>query len=136
MVYHLNETELSQMMTWLSEVTEYYSETDTARLESVFNRALSTGQLEECDIYELLEVLPRIKPMTYAEIRSEEQLSITDWESYMSEQQARFKRDTENMCRAFSKWTFMVHAVYRRNVNSKYKNVTSIKVKQNQHMID
>ena len=54
--------------------------------------------------------LPKEEPRITSEIQN------TDWNDYIDERRARYKREMERLHQALSNWVFMQSAVYRKNM--------------------
>lgn len=118
MVYHLNETELNQLNVWCPQLFKYYSEADTLLIENIVIRALSNGYLDADDIYELIELLPRIIPENSDRQNDKQEDHIENGYGYMDEQKARYKREMGRLRQTLSSWIFLQSAVYRKNMQS------------------
>lgn len=115
MLYHLSETDVNQIKAWLPSLTEYYSETDAVKLLSVFQKAITTAFLDDSDIYMLLEYLPRIIPKRHEETNCTQEEQNADWNVYLDEKQAAYKREMEKLYQALSNWVFLQNSLYRKN---------------------
>lgn len=115
MLYHLSETDVNQIKAWLPSLTEYYSETDAARLLSVSQKAITTAFLDDSDIYMLLECLPRMIPKKNEKTKCTQEEQNADWNMYLDEKQAAYKREMAKLYQALSNWVFLQNSLYRKN---------------------
>ena len=118
MAYQLSKTDANQLQTLRGQIPLHYSDEDAVRLVDIIDRALLNGCLDNDDIYELLEVLPKIIPSSQEETQSESETQNTDWNEYIDERRARYKREMERLHQMLSNWVFMQSAVYRKNMVS------------------
>lgn len=116
MAYQLSKTDVNQLQTLRGQIPLHYSDEDAVRLVDIIDRALLNGCLDNDDIYELLEVLPKIIPSSQEETQSESETQNTDWSEYIDERRARYKRKMERLHQMLSNWVFMQSAVYRKNM--------------------
>lgn len=116
MAYQLSKTDVNQLQTLRGQIPLHYSDEDAARLVDIIDRALLNGCLDNDDIYELLEVLPKIIPSSQEETQSESETQNTYWNEYIDERRARYKREMERLHQMLSNWVFMQSAVYRKNM--------------------
>ena len=116
MLYHLNETELIQFNTWSTKLSRYYIESDVLHLHKIACKALTNGYLDENDIYELLDILPRIILDAKAEVVDQPAEDVTDWQENMDEQLVKYKREMDKLRQTLSNWIFLQSAVYRKNI--------------------
>lgn len=132
MVYHLNKTELSQISTWSAQLSGCYSESDAIQLCNIARKALANGYLDENDVYELLDLLPRIIPEPEEqEIRKSDD-DIVDWQEYMDEHQVKYKREMDKLRQTLSNWIFLQSAVYRKNIKPVESSIGRICTKANE----
>ncbi|MFR4917333.1 MAG: hypothetical protein ACLUB7_14875 [Coprococcus phoceensis] len=118
MAYQLSKTDMNQLQTLRKQMPLYYSDEDVVRLVDIIDRALLNGCLDKDDVYELLEVLPRIIPSSKEKTQSEAENQNTDWNEYIDERRTRYKREMERLHQMLSNWVFMQSAVYRKNMES------------------
>ncbi len=116
MAYQLSKTDVNQLQTLRGQIPLHYSDEDAVRLVDIIDRALLNGCLDNDDIYELLEVLPKIIPSSQEETQSESETQNTYWNEYIDERRARYKREMERLHQMLSNWVFMQSAVYRKNM--------------------
>ena len=116
MNYHLNETERKHIQTWIPLIQEYYLESDAVQLVAIMQNALSKGFMDENEIYQLLNLLPRIIPHQHEETAEVDVAEESKWDAYIDEQQARYKREIDKFRQLLSNWIFLQNAVYRRNL--------------------
>ena len=116
MAYQLSKTDVNQLQTFRGQIPLHYSDEDAVRLVDIIDRALLNGCLDNDDIYELLEVLPKIIPSSQEETQSESETQNTYWNEYIDERRARYKREMERLHQMLSNWVFMQSAVYRKNM--------------------
>lgn len=116
MVYYLNEIELNQLSVWSSQLFRYYSESDALLLSGIADKAQSNAYLDENDIYELLELLPRITSEKEEKISEEHKDVDSDWRGYIEEHQARYRREIDRLHQMLSSLIFLQSAVYRKNI--------------------
>lgn len=116
MAYQLSKTDVNQLQTLRGQIPLHYSDEDAVRLVDIIDRALLNGCLDNDDIYELLEVLPKIIPSSQEETQSESETQSTYWNEYIDERRARYKREMERLHQMLSNWVFMQSAVYRKNM--------------------
>ena len=118
MAYQLSKTDANQLQTLRGQIPLHYSDEDAVRLVDIIDCALLNGCLDNDDIYELLEVLPKIILSSQEETQSESETQNTDWNEYIDERRARYKREMERLHQMLSNWVFMQSAVYRKNMES------------------
>lgn len=118
MAYQLSKTDANQLQTLRGQIPLHYSDEDAVRLVDIIDRALLNGCLDNDDIYELLKVLPKIILSSQEETQSESETQNTDWNEYIDERRARYKREMERLHQMLSNWVFMQSAVYRKNMES------------------
>jgi hypothetical protein len=116
MVYQLSETDMNQLQTLRGQILLHYSEEDAVRMADIIDQALLNGCLDKDDVYELIEVLPRIIPSSQEKTQSESETQNTDWNEYIDERRARYKREMERLHQVLSNWVFMQSAVYRKKM--------------------
>lgn len=116
MAYQLSKTDVNQLQTLRGQIPLHYSDEDAVRLVDIIDCALLNGCLDNDDIYELLEVLPKIIPSSQEETQSESETQNTYWNEYIDERRARYKREMERLHQMLSNWVFMQSAVYRKNM--------------------
>lgn len=116
MAYQLSKSDVNQLQTLRGQIPLHYSDEDAVRLVDIIDRALLNGCLDNDDVYELLEVLPKIIPSSQEKTQSESEIQNTDWNDYIDERRARYKREMERLHQALSNWVFMQSAVYRKNM--------------------
>ena len=83
--------------------------------------------LDESDIYELMEVLPRIIPSPQEAPQEKPVSQSVDWNEYIDEQRVRYRREMERLYLTLSNWIFMHSAVYRKNMEPLEKPVGKAK---------
>lgn len=116
MAYQLSKTDVNQLQTLRGQIPLHYSDEDAVRLVDIIDRALLNGCLDNDDIYELLEVLPKIIPSSQEETQSESETQNTYWNEYIDERRARYNREMDRLHQMLSNWVFMQSAVYRKNM--------------------
>jgi DNA-binding transcriptional MerR regulator len=116
MAYQLSKTDVNQLQTLRGQIPLHYSDEDAVRLVDIIDRALLNVCLDNDDVYELLEVLPKIIPSSQEKTQSESEIQNTDWNEYIDERRARYKREMERLHQILSNWVFMQSAVYRKNM--------------------
>jgi hypothetical protein len=116
MKYDLTQTQVLQIMAWLEEFERYYCDSDILILKNIANKAVVNMYLDETDVYELIEVLPRMIPLPKEEPRVNSEIQNTDWNEYIDVRRARYKREMERLHQVLSNWVFMQSAVYRKNM--------------------
>lgn len=127
MAYQLSKTDMNQLQTLRGQIPLHYSDEDAVRLVDIIDRALLNGCLDKDDVYELLEVLPKIIPSSQEKIQSESETQNTDWNEYIDERRARYKREMERLHQMLSNWVFMQSAVYRKNMVSLDRPIEKLK---------
>ena len=118
MQYYLNQTQIHQMEVHLFNIEKYYSENDASILKIIIQKAIISKYLDETDIYRLLDVLPRILPQSIDDLQIIQEESDNNWNEYIDEHRAKYKREMEKLYQALSSWIFMQKAVYQRNTKS------------------
>lgn len=131
MIYHLNETEIKQIQTWIPQIQEYYAESDAVQLAAILQNALSKGFMDENEIYRLLNLLPHIIPKQCEEMKEADDAEEIQWDAYIDEQQARYKREIDKFRQMLSNWIFLQNAVYQRNLKALSKPIDSGVLKGN-----
>lgn len=116
MEYCFNQSQIHQMEAWLPDLQKYYSEDDASILKTIIQKAVTSKYLGESDIYKLLDVLPKIVSMLDEKSQIIKENFNTDWNEYIDEHRAKYKRETEKLYHLLSNWVFMQSAVYRRNM--------------------
>lgn len=116
MAYRLSKTDVNQLQILRDQISLHYSDEDAARLVDIIDRALLNDCLDKDDVYELLEVLPKIIPSSQEKAQSELEIQNTDWNEYIDERRARYKREMERLHQVLSNWVFMQSAAYRKNM--------------------
>lgn len=116
MKYNLTQTQALQITAWLEDFERYYCDSDNLILRNIANKAVVNMYLDETDVYELIEVLPRMIPLPKEEPRITSEIQNTDWNDYIDERRARYKREMERLHQELSNWVFMQSAVYRKNM--------------------
>lgn len=127
MKYNLTQTQVLQIAVWAVDFDKYYSSSDVLVLTNIAKKAVSNMFLDESDIYELMEVLPRIIPSPQEPPQEKSESQSVDWNEYIDEQRARYRREMERLHQMLSTWIFMQSAVYRKNVEPLEKTVGEIK---------
>lgn len=134
MTYQLNETDRVQFQILREQVFLYYVEEDALKIDIIIERALLNGWIDKSDIYELIEVLPRIvSSLTNIESHVTIDSQNTDWNVYIDERRGKYKREVERLYQLLSNWIFMHNVIYRKNVKSfenQNKKVMSINIGQ------
>lgn len=118
MQYNLTQTQVLQISVWAEDFDKHYSNSDVLVLRDIAQRATSNMFLDESDIYELMEVLPRIIPSPRETPQKNPASQSTDWGEYTDKQRVRYKREMEHLYQMLSTWLFMQSAVYRKNMKS------------------
>ena len=116
MLYYLNESERNQLCLWFAQISVLYHEEDALRLKCIFSKALATGYFDEGNVYELLELLPKIIPEKKNRIEESLEERNSDWQEYMDNQRSGYKREMSKLHQSLSSWIFLQSAVYRNNV--------------------
>lgn len=134
MTYQLNETDRVQFQILREQVFLYYVEEDALKIDIIIERALLNGWIDKSDIYELIEVLPRIvSSLTNIESHVTIESQNTDWNVYIDERRGKYKREVDRLYQLLSNWIFMHNVIYRKNVKSfenQNKKVMSINIGQ------
>lgn len=134
MTYQLNETDRVQFQILKEQVFLYYVEEDALKIDIIIERALLNGWIDKSDIYELIEVLPRIvSSLTNIESYVTIDSQNTDWNVYIDERRGKYKREVDRLYQLLSHWIFMHNVIYRKNVKSfenQNKKVMSINIGQ------
>ena len=134
MTYQLNETDRVQFQILKEQVFLYYVEEDALKIDIIIERALLNGWIDKSDIYELIEVLPRIvSSLTNIESHVTIDSQNTDWNVYIDERRGKYKREVDRLYQLLSNWIFMHNVIYRKNVKSfenQNKKVMSINIGQ------
>lgn len=132
--YQLNETDRVQFQILKEQVFLYYVEEDALKIDIIIERALLNGWIDKSDIYELIEVLPRIvSSLTNIESHVTIDSQNTDWNVYIDECRGKYKREVDRLYQLLSNWIFMHNVIYRKNVKSfenQNKKVMSINIGQ------
>lgn len=132
--YQLNETDRVQFQILKEQVFLYYVEEDALKIDIIIERALLNGWIDKSDIYELIEVLPRIvSSLTNVESHVTIDSQNTDWNVYIDERRGKYKREVDRLYQLLSNWIFMHNVIYRKNVKSfenQNKKVMSINIGQ------
>ena len=116
-MYQLNETDRAQFQTLREQIFSYYREEDALKIDVIIERALLNGWMDKNDIYELIEVLPRIIPsLNNIEPHVMPESLDADWNEYIDERRGRYKREVERLYQLFSNWIFMQSVVQRKNM--------------------
>ena len=116
MIYQLSQTDVNQLQTLRKQIPLYYSKKDGLKIIDIIDRALQNRCLETKDIYEFLEVLPRIIPSSQEKTKSESENQNTDWTACIDEHRARYRREMERLHRMLSNWIFIQSADYRKSM--------------------
>lgn len=117
MMYQLNETDKAQFQTLREQIFFYYREEDALKIDVIIERALLNGWMDKNDIYELIEILPRIIPsLNNIESHIMPESLDADWNEYIDERRGRYKREVERLYQLFSNWIFMQSVVQRKNM--------------------
>ena len=116
MQYDLTQTQILQIAAWAEDFDKYYSNSDVLVLRNIAQKAVSNMFLDESDIYELMEVLPRIIPSPKETPKEKPESKSVDWNEYIDEQRVRYRREMECLHQTLSNWIFMQSAVYRKNM--------------------
>ena len=127
MTYQLNETDKAQLSTFRTQLFYRYREEDALIMDKIIERALLNGWMSKDDVYELVEVLPRIIPSPQETPQEKSESQSVDWNEYIDEQRARYKREMERLRQTLSNWIFMQSAVYRKNMELLEKPVGKVK---------
>lgn len=116
MTYQLSETDKAQLRTLREQIFLQYNEEDALKMEKIIARSLPNGWMDKDDVYELIDVLPRIilSPKEEPQIKPESQ--NLDWNVYIDERRARYKHEMERLHQTLSNWVFMQSTVYRKNM--------------------
>ena len=134
MTYQLNETDRVQFQILKEQVFLYYVEEDALKIDIIIERVLLNGWIDKSDIYELIEVLPRIvSSLTNIESHVTIDSQNTDWNVYIDERRGKYKREVDRLYQLLSHWIFMHNVIYRKNVKSfenQNKKVMSINIGQ------
>lgn len=117
MTYQLSETDRAQLYTLRKHLLLHYNEADALIMEKLTSRALENGWMNKEDVYELIELLPRIIPAPKEELQGEQERPDADWNVSIDECGARYKREMERLYQLLSNWVFMQSAIYRKNMD-------------------
>lgn len=127
MIYQLSETDKAQLSTFRTQLFHRYREEDALIMNEIIDRALLNGWMSKDDVYELVEVLPRIIPSPKEAPKEETESKSVDWNEYIDEQRVRYRREMERLHQTLSTWIFMQSAVYRKNMEPLEKTVGKTK---------
>lgn len=127
MTYQLNETDRIQLHTLREQLFLCYSKEDALIMDEIIDRALLNGWMSKDDVYELIEVLPRIIPSPIEEPQAKPENQSADWNEYIDELRVRYRREMERLHQTLSTWIFMQSTVYRKNMESLEKPVGKAK---------
>jgi len=116
MTYQLSETDKVQLRILREQIFLQYSEEDALKIDKIIARALQNGWMNKDDVYELIEVLPRIIPSSKEKPQVKPETQNTDWNEYIDVRRARYRRAMERLHQVLSNWAFMQSAVYRKNM--------------------
>lgn len=118
MIYQLSETDKAQLHTLKEQIFRQYKEDDAHKIKNIITRALQNGWVDKNDVYELIDILPRMIPTPEEESQIKPETQNTDWDEYIDEHRARYKREMERLYQTLSNWVFMQSAVYRKNIET------------------
>ena len=127
MTYQLSETDKAQLSTFRAQLFYRYREEDALMMDKIIDRALLNGWMSKDDVYELVEVLPRIIPSPKETPQEKSESQSADWNEYIDGQRVRYRREMERLHQTLSTWIFMQSAVYRKNMESLEKPVGKAK---------
>lgn len=127
MTYQLSETDKVQLSTFRTQLFHRYREEDALIMDEIIDRALLNGWMSKDDVYELVEVLPRIIPSPKETPQEQSESQSVDWNEYIDEQRVRYRREMERLHQTLSTWVFMQSAVYRKNMEPLEKPVGKAK---------
>lgn len=116
MTYQLSETDKAQLHILREQIFLQYRKEDAQKIDKIIDRTLINGWIDKDDVYELIEVLPRIIPLPKEEPQVKPKSQHTDWNEYIDERRARFRREMERLHQTLSNWIFMQSAVCRKNI--------------------
>lgn len=127
MTYQLSETDQVQLSTFRTQLFYCYREEDALIIDEIIERALFNGWISKDEVYELLKVLPRIIPWSRENPQEKSENQSVDWNEYIDEQRARYRREMERLYQTLSTWIFMQSAVCRKNMEFLERPVGKIK---------
>lgn len=127
MIYQLSETDKAQLSTFRTQLFHRYREEDALIMDEIIDRALLNGWMSKDDVYELVEVLPRIIPSLQETPQEKSESQSMDWNEHIDEQRVRYRREMERLHQTLSNWIFMHSAVYRKNMEPLEKPVGKAK---------
>lgn len=116
MTYQLSETDKAQLNTFRTHLFNRYRKKDALIMDEIIDRALLNGWMSKDDVYELVEVLPKIIPSPKDTTHEKSESQSVDWNEYMDEQRVRYRREMERLHQTLSTWLFMQSAIYRKNM--------------------
>lgn len=116
MIYQLSETDKVRLKVLKEKIQFHYKEEDARILDEIINRALINGWMDKDDVYELIEILPKIIPMPVEKSHKKLETQNQDWGEYVDEHKARYRREMERLLQVLSNWVFMESAVHRKNM--------------------
>ena len=119
MVYILNKTTQAMFREWNSSVANYYSTEDADSLRTIIQKGISAGYLSNDDVYDLLEVLPRIIPQISTNRIHEDDTDserIDPWEENQNEQLNKLRKEVTHFHHVLSNWIFLQGAVYQKQL--------------------
>lgn len=62
--------------------------------------------------------MPRVILFSKEKMRVKPEHQNSDWNEYIDERRARYRREMEQLYQMFSNWVFMQSTVYRKNMDS------------------
>lgn len=127
MTYQLSETDKAQLSTFRTQLFHRYREEDALIMDEIIDRALLNGWMSKDDVYELVEVMPRIIPSPKETPKEKSESQSVGWNEYIDEQRVRYRREMERLHQTLSTWIFMQSAVYRKNMEPLEKPVGKTK---------
>lgn len=129
MKYNLSQTQIGQIVACSKGFEWYYSKTNYLILINITEKAIMNQYLDEEDIYELLDVLPKIIPQYTREPDHMQEDSDSNWQEYIDEQWSRYKREMNKLHQSLSSLIFLQSAVYRKNMRSVDETLDKIIIK-------
>ncbi len=116
MIYQLSETDKVRLKALKEKIHFHYKDEDAQILDEIISRALINGWMDKDDVYELIEILPKIIPMPVEKSREKAETQNQDWDEYIDEHRAKYKHETERLLQVLSNWVFMESAVHQKNM--------------------
>ena len=127
MTYQLSETDRNQLRTVRAQLFIRYKEEDALIMDEIIERALLNGWISKDDVYELVEILPKIIPSPIEKLQVKTESRNADCDEHIDEQRVRYRLEMERLHQTLSNWIFMQSAIYRKNMESLEKPVGKAK---------